>query len=729
MTDRIAASTDCTSAVGATSGNCGRNRAVHLVLRQTLMNRLATFALIALLSGCSEVPGGGDGARVDATVERDGAMRDVGSENGSDARLRDGALEPRDGGPDAARDTGDIDASPESCGVRRTDTSSPSASASWRYGGGAGYLDLVDPAGPCTTVVSTRAQLTAAIGSAEADHVVYVADDARIDLTGTTICIPAGVTLASGRGRAGGAGALLFVTATENRAALSTCGDDVRVTGLRIQGWEPTECPPEWPSRCEGEDRTGGVNCRDCMPRSRGIQSSGHDRLEVDNVEMTGWTYGAVELRDALHNHVHHSHLHHNQRQGLGYGVVLSNVTDPADVLVEHNRFDYNRHSVAGSGAVGHSYEARNNLVLEHGNGHVFDMHGIDEALDDGTRWAGTRMLIHDNTVLPRDQYVLVVRGEPTDGAWLYDNCLARSSSNAALQRFFTGSFHVDRSPSGSARNRYGQSADDCEPSRFCASAGATGPWRYLAQSSYPLSTLGFGDFDGDGRTDILRTDGSAWWWLSGGTGSWERRNTSSARVDALAFGDFDGDGATDVFRATGSGWSYSRSASGSWTTLSSSTYALDAIALGDFDGDGTTDAFRTDGTAWWISPGARSAWSRRNTSSATLGSLAFGDFDGDGATDVFRSSGGEWSFSSGGASAWTTLNRSSYTLTTLTLADVDGDGRTDVLRSGGARWQVSWGGRTGWQTLAISDEPLTDVAFGDFDGDGAMDAFRTGCR
>lgn len=666
-----------------------------------------------------------DGAREDATTG-DGAVGDgaVGDSARPDGSSDVGTF------PDGARpDTSRTDVGEERCGVPRVDTSSTPADVSWRYGGGAGYPDLVDPAGPCTTVVSTRAELEAAIAAAVADDVVYVADDARIDLTGITICVPAGVTLASGRGRGGAAGGMILVTTTESRAAIRTCGDDVRITGLRMHGSEPTECPPEWPSRCEGEDRTGGVNCRDCMPRSRGIQSNGFDRLEVDNVEMTGWTYGAVELRDALDNHVHHSHLHHNQRQGLGYGVVLSNVTDAADVLVEHNRFDYNRHSIAGSGAVGHSYEARNNLALEHANGHVFDMHGIDEALDDGTRWAGTRMLIHGNTVLPTDQRALVVRGEPTEGSWLYDNCLARSSaSQAALQRRFTGNFHVDRSPSGSAPNRYGQSATDCEPARFCVSAGASGPWRYLARSTYALSALGFGDFDGDGRMDVFRTDGSAWWWLSSGTGGWVQRNTSSARLDTMRFGDFDGDGATDVFRANGRNWTYSSGAAGPWTTLASSTYALDAIALGDFDGDGTTDVFRTDGSAWWVSFRGDGTWTRRNASSATLSSLGFGDFDGDGSTDVFRTSGGEWSYSSAGAGPWTTLNSSSYTLGALVLADVDGDRRTDVLRAGGARWNVSWGGRTGWETLAVSDEPLSDVAFGDFDGDGAMDAFRTGC-
>nr|MDQ3037078.1 VCBS repeat-containing protein [Myxococcota bacterium] len=600
---------------------------------------------------------------------------------------------------------------------------------SWRYGGGVGYPDVVRADGPCTTVVRTRAELEAALAAAEPEHVVYVADEARIDLTGASLCIPAGVILASGRGREGSAGGLLHVTATESRAMLRACGDDVRVTGLRLHGGEPTECPPEWPDRCTGEDRTGGVNCRDCMPRSRGLAASGVDRVEVDNCELTGWTYGAVELRDSLDDHVHHSHIHHNQRQGLGYGVVLSNVTDPADVLVEHNRFDYNRHSVAGSGAVGHSYEARHNLVLPHANGHVFDMHGIDEATGDGTPWAGTEILVHDNTVLPTDRHALVVRGRPTEGSWLFSNCLARASAtDAALQRFYTGSFSVDRSPAGAAPNTYGQSGADCETVRFCASPGGAGLWESLAASSYGLSSLGFADFDGDGRTDVFRADGTAWWWLSAGRGSWARLNTSSVPRAELAFADLDGDGRDDAFSTTGTEWRWSRSASGPWMTLASRSERLAALALGDFDGDGRADVFRADGTAWSYSPGGSGAWTRLKASTIPRASLGFGDFDGDRRTDVLRTSGGEWLYSPDGSGAETRLNASSSLLSSLALGDFDGDGRTDVMRPDGARWNVSWGARGSWQVLAVSSDALAELALGDFDGDGRTDVFRTGC-
>ena len=47
-----------------------------------------------------------------------------------------------------------------------------------------------------------------------------------------------------------------------------------------------------------------------------------------------------------------------------------------AEALIEGNVFDACRHHIAATGRVGTSYEAAFNLVLEHANGHGFDMHG-----------------------------------------------------------------------------------------------------------------------------------------------------------------------------------------------------------------------------------------------------------------------------------------------------------------------------------------------------------------
>ncbi len=698
---------------------------------------------LVILFGCSGDPepltdggtadSGSDSGCDGGCIDADEGSLDASPDSAtSDADIDD--ARPDDATPDASTADGDTpgepDADEEWSMPERPDVSDPPAGATWRYGGGDGYPDMVDPGWPVVTVVASRAGLEAALETAGAGDIVYVDDDASIDLTGASLCIPGGVWLVGGRGREGTPGGLIFTTETTRTPLLRPCGDDVRISGLRILGADPGQCPPEWPDACTEEDRTGGRNCRDCTPSSIGIQVRGFDGLEVDNCELAGWSYAAVWLTDSVEGFVHHSHIHHTQRQGLGYGVVLTRGGDElVTALVEWNRFDYNRHAIAGSGEPGQDYEARHNLVLTHANGHVFDMHGENENTDNGSEAAGGEILVHHNTVLVADQYTLVVRGRPDHGAWLHSNCLARSgATTAALQRFFFGNFHVDESPTGSASNEYGRSAADCESVRFCTSAGAVGPWRYAAVSSYGISSVRFGDFDGDGRTDVFRADGSAWWWSRSGAEGWARLNTSSVGLSDLAFGDFDGDGTTDVFRATGREWHVSDSGSSPWRTLRSASERLDSLAFGDFDGNGTTDLFTANGSEWRWSSSGSTDWTRLTASGVRLEELGFGDFDSDGTTDVFRATGSAWEHSSGGRGDWERLNTSSYRLDALFFGDFDGDGTTDVIRSGSNGWHVSWRARSRWERLRITSTPLDTVGLADFDGDGSTDAFATGC-
>ena len=137
-------------------------------------------------------------------------------------------------------------------------------------------------------------------------------------------------------------------------------------------------------------------------------------------------------------------------------------------VAIEHNRFDFFRHAVAGSGEPGQDYEARSNLVLANAIDHVFDMHGQNETNPeaDGSAFAGGEILVHGNTVLVRWHPALVVRGRPQHGAWLYDNCLACASEGACWEQLhFEGNVHVDQSPDDApAPNKYNQVSDVGKP-------------------------------------------------------------------------------------------------------------------------------------------------------------------------------------------------------------------------------------------------------------------------
>ncbi len=276
-------------------------------------------------------------------------------------------------------------------------------------GGGTGYSR--GPAS-CDVEVDTAAALVDALEGAVAGQIVCVADGAEIDLTGQRdIPLTSGVTLAGHRGHAGSEGGLLFTDELDVIPALFvTAGDQVRLTGLRLRG-------PDTQIRTDAYE----------VPNSRAIQSS-HRDLQVDNCELWGWSHGAVVLLEGADAQVHHNYIHHCRRTGLGYGVAL----DRASALIEANLFDWNRHSIAGTGWAGTSYEARFNYVLDNANSHAFDMHGGADR-DDGTDIAGTTIRIHHNTFRLPSQPAVKIRGIPVDGAWLDHNWLVWSPERDAL--------------------------------------------------------------------------------------------------------------------------------------------------------------------------------------------------------------------------------------------------------------------------------------------------------
>jgi hypothetical protein len=280
-------------------------------------------------------------------------------------------------------------------------------------GGGVGYSAIIDPKSADFTV-STRSELLNALKNAVSGQIIYVTDGASIDLTGDqNIAIPAGVTLASGRGRSTSLGALIYSNALETYPLFITAGEGVRVTGLRLQG-------PDTDKRTEQMKWLDAQGRFYDIPNSYGIRCS-YSHLTVDNCELFGWSYAAIYFGTSLEtgshdNYIHHNYIHHNQRDGLGYGVSL-NGKGGSDALIEANVFDYNRHSVMGtSGTPTASYEARYNLVAD-----GFDMHGGND-ISDASVPAGGYVKVHHNTFWGSDLPAVGIRGIPTEGVWVYNN-------------------------------------------------------------------------------------------------------------------------------------------------------------------------------------------------------------------------------------------------------------------------------------------------------------------
>lgn len=297
-------------------------------------------------------------------------------------------------------------------------------------GGGEGYTATVT-GGDYT--VHDLDGLIAALAEAKSGETVFIPGETEIDLTTRVYVeklvleVPEGVTLAGERGHGGSRGALLKSDTQATREMLRITGNDVRITGLRLRGPNPEQ-------RLDHHRRSfgpggGGHEYYYRFPTQSGIRitwRSAFERLEVDNCDISGFGWSGVFLAGGTGHHVHHNHIHHCRHHGLGYGVYI----DKASVLIEFNLFDYNRHSIAGTGAPGSSYVARHNVQLGVSSSHDFDMHGGSDR-GDGTQIAGRKVEIHNNTFLSREVPVWI-RGVPEETSQVRRNWFVRRSGPAA---------------------------------------------------------------------------------------------------------------------------------------------------------------------------------------------------------------------------------------------------------------------------------------------------------
>jgi len=173
------------------------------------------------------------------------------------------------------------------------------------------------------------------------------------------------------------------------------------------------------------------------------------------------------------------------------------------------------------------------------------------------------------------------------------------------------------------------------------------------------------GDFNGDGRDDLLRTDdyeaiNRLWYGAATGFDDQGYLLTYLELVDPdderrLHVGDFNGDGRDDLLR-TDDNSQYNRLFFGEADGFDDRGYVLTSatvtdldrdrdIEVGDFDGDGRDDILRTDDTTEWnaiwrgtssgLSSGEYVLNSVRLRDASADKALFGGDFDGDGRWDV----------------------------------------------------------------------------------------------
>ncbi len=296
-------------------------------------------------------------------------------------------------------------------------------------GGGNGCSDIITKG---DYAASDLDSLLEALSKARAGEIVFVPAETVIDLTARiyidqlVLEIPEGVTLAGNRGHGKSKGALLTSDALKTPEMIRVAGPDVRITGLRIQGPNPKRYLDHH-GRSFGKGGPGHSYYYK-LPTSNGIATK-HARLEVDNCEISGFSHAGVDLRTARGHHIHHNYIHHCQYQGLGYGVCHNT----ASSLIEYNLFDWNRHSIAGTGRPGNSYTARHNVELGVSLSHCFDMHGGRDRKD-GTDIAGTSIEIYNNT-FRAPQTPVVIRGVPEETCDVHHNWFLRHGTTGQAVR------------------------------------------------------------------------------------------------------------------------------------------------------------------------------------------------------------------------------------------------------------------------------------------------------
>jgi hypothetical protein len=219
-----------------------------------------------------------------------------------------------------------------------------------------------------------------------------------------------------------------------------------------------------------------------------------------------------------------------------------------------------------------------------------------------------------------------------------------------------------------------------------------------LAGPGITWQLVGSGDFNGDGKADILwqNIDGTPQIWTMNGSTVTSETTLPDPGITwhAVGTGDFNGDGTSDIVFQNLDGtpqiWTMNGTSVASTVTLPDPGITSKLIGTGDLNGDGKSDLVfqKPNGTPTiWLMNGTSV------TSTATLpkpsgaGSwqlIGTGDFNGDGDADLlFQKANGTpmiWTMNGTSVAATATLANPGAQWNAIGTGDYNGDGKSDIL-------------------------------------------------
>ena len=264
-------------------------------------------------------------------------------------------------------------------------------------------------------------------------------------------------------------------------------------------------------------------------------------------------------------------------------------------------------------------------------------------------------------------------------------------------------------------------------------------------------------DFNGDGRSDVLwrHDNGQLSNWLGQANGGFVANDSNALTSVSTSWqiagtGDFNGDGRDDILWRSNSGQvsNWLGQANGGFVgndsnALSSVSTAWNVAGVGDFNGDGRDDIL------WRNNNGQLSNWLGQSnggfagndanaySSAPTSWKVAgVGDFNGDGRDDIlWRSDTGQLSDWLGTASGgWQNNDANAFTSAPtswkiLGVGDFNGDNRDDILWRSSSGQLSNWLGQANGGFVANDANALANVSLswhvaqiGDFNGDNRDD-------